>query len=315
MKEPVSQSGLPKLVVIVGPTASGKTTWSLRIAKKFNGEVVSADSRQIYKKMSIGTAKEPGEWRWQGIRKAYYIDDIPHHIIDFLDPGKQFNVAEFRDRAIKNIKYAHSKKKLAMMVGGTGLYVSSVIDNLQFPQVPPHSKLRESLLEKSTDELMLLLRQLDPPTADKIDQKNKRRIIRALEVCIFSGQPLSEQQGKGEKLFHILQIGIDIPRETLYERINKRVETMIEVGLLKEVEALVKQRYGWNLSSMNGIGYRQWKPYFEGAATLDEVVEILKRDTRKYARRQLTWFRRDPRIQWCTTYEQAEKLVEDFLDA
>lgn len=306
-------SKLPKLVAIVGPTACGKTTWSIKLAKKFNAEIVSADSRQIYRKMNIGTAKEPGEWRRQGIRWAYYIQDIPHHMMDFLNPGKPYNVATFRDKAIKHIKNIHSNNRLPMVVGGTGLYVSAVVDNLHFPQVPPHSKLRESLGEKKAEELMQLLTQLDPVTAKNIDAQNKRRVIRALEVCIFSGQPMSEQQGKGDPMFEVLQIGITLPREVLYDRINKRVDMMMEQGLLKEVTALVKQRYGWNLSSMNGIGYRQFRPFFEGTASLEEVVETLKRDTRKYARRQMTWFRRDDRIKWCDTFEGAEKLLEEFL--
>lgn len=304
---------LPKLVVLVGPTASGKTMWSIRLAKKFNGEVVSADSRQIYKQMDVGTAKEPGEWKRYGLKTAYYVQGIAHHIIDFLNPGKQYSVAAFRDKAIKHIKAIHASEKLPMLVGGTGLYVSAVVDNLRFPQVAPNNKLRRSLSEKTLDELMRLLTQLDPQTAKEIDAKNKRRVIRALEVCIFTGQPMSEQQGKGEQLFDVLQIGVLVPREELYERINARVDQMMEQGLLKEVEVLVKQRYGWNLSSMNGIGYRQFRPYFEGKESLEQVVDALKRDTRKYARRQLTWFKRDERINWCGTYEEAEQLVEEFL--
>ena len=304
---------MPKLVVILGPTACGKTNWSLQLAKKYKGEIISADSRQIYKKMDIGTAKEPGEWRRSGLSKVYYIEDIPHHLVDFLNPGKIFSVAEFRDQAIKHIKSIHKSGKLPLITGGTGLYISSVVENMHIPRVTPNNKLRKSLAEKSNDELIQLLFQMDPEIIETIDHNNKRRIIRALEVCIFTGEPFSKQRSKGDPLFDTLQIGIDVPRDVLYDRINKRIDEMMKLGLLKEVEDLVRQKYGWVLPSMNGIGYRQFKDYFEKKITLDETIERLKRDTRRYARRQASWFRRDKKIKWRSEYEDAEKLVDEFL--
>ena len=306
-------SKLPKLIVVLGPTASGKTTWGLKLAKKFNGDIISADSRQIFKKMNIGTAKVVGEWRRNGLRKTYYVEDVPHHLIDFLDPGKSFAVSEFRDKAVKYAKLAHKNGKMPLVVGGTGLYIHSVVDNLEIPRVAPNSKLRKSLKDKTNEELMKLLQTLDPKSAKAVDPKNTRRIIRALEVCILSGIPFSEQQIKGDPIFDVLQIGIDAPREVLYDRINKRVDKMMKLGLLKEVENLVKQKYGWNLSSMSGIGYRQFKGYFDGEYDLDRAIELLKRDTRRYSKRQLTWFKRDDRIKWCKDYKEAERLVEEFL--
>jgi tRNA dimethylallyltransferase len=304
---------LQKLIVIVGPTACGKTDWALRLAKKHKGDIISADSRQVYKKMDIGTAKEPGEWRRDGLRRTYYIDDIPHRLLDFLDPGKAFTVAEFRDQAIKYTKMAHNSGLLPIVTGGTGLYVHALTDNLQIPRVPPNKKLRISLEEKTNKELMIWLESLDPKTAESVDMNNTRRVIRALEVCILSGQPFSEQQIKGDPIFDILQIGIDVSREVLYDRINKRVEKMFDLGLLKEVEGLMKQKYSWDLPSMSGIGYSQFKDYFDNNVSLDEVKENLKRDTRRYSKRQLTWFKRDKRIRWCQNYDEAEKLIEDFL--
>lgn len=304
---------LPKLVVIVGPTAAGKTSWSLRLAKKFNGEIISADSRQIYKHMDIGTAKEPGEWKRNGLRRTFFIQDIPHHLIDFLNPGKQFTAAQFRDKAIKYTKLAYKEKRIPIVVGGTGLYVSALVDNLKIPRIGPNKKLRESLEEKSNEELLALLAKMDPEGAKAIDAKNKRRLIRALEVCILSGEPFSEQRRKGEPLFDVLQIGIETERETLYNRINTRVDNMMKAGLVQEIEGLLKKRYSWKLPSMSGIGYRQFKEYVDGTISLEKAVELLKRDTRRFARRQLTWFRRDKRIKWCTSYEQAEGLVEEFL--
>lgn len=304
---------LQKLVVLCGPTVSGKTNWSLRLAKKHKGEIILADSRQIYKKMDIGTAKKIGEWRRNGLRRTYFIDGTPHHLIDFLDPGKFFTVAEFRDKAVKYIKLAHRQGRLPIVAGGTGLYIYSLADNLQIPRVPPNKKLRQSLDEKSCEDLMNWLRNLDAKTADSVDPKNKRRIIRALEVCILTGVPFSDQREKGPAIFDILQIGIDVPREILYERIDKRVDEMMKLGLLQEIKALLKQKYSWDLPSMSGIGYRQFRDYFEKKIELNEAIERLKRDTRRYAKRQLSWFKRDNRIKWCEDYTEAEKLVDDFL--
>lgn len=308
---------LPKAIVICGPTAAGKTEWSIKLAQKFHGEIVSADSRQVYKKMDIGTAKSRGEWQWQaswkGLRHSYYIEGIPHHLIDFLDPGKRFTVAEFRDLGMKYLKLAQRNGRLPIVAGGTGLYIGALVDNLQIPRVAPNQKLRRSLEEKTPEQLMQLLSSLDAETAETIDQKNKRRIIRALEVCILSGEPFSQQKKQGEQVYDFLQIGVAIDKELLYERIDLRVDKMVERGLVQEIESLLKQKYSWDLPSMSGIGYRQFKDYFDGNATLEESVEGLKRDTKRYARRQMTWFKRDKRIVWCDSYEQAEEKVAAFL--
>jgi tRNA dimethylallyltransferase len=305
---------LPKLIVILGPTASGKTGLSLRLAKKIGGEIIHADSRQIYKKMSIGTAKpESGQWINTGDKVSYYVDDVPHHLIDFLDPGKSFTVAQFRDTALKYVKLARKRGRHPMIVGGTGLYIQALIDNYTIPRIPPNNKLRRSLEEKTDPALLLLLEALDPEAVKKIDKKNKRRIIRALEVSILSGEPFSAQQSRGEPIFDTLKIGINVPREELYQRINVRVDKMIDRGLVEEVKGLMRQKYNWELPSMSGVGYRQFRPYLEGNISLEEAINNLKRDTRRYARRQMTWFRRDPEIYWVSDYKEAESLVEGFL--
>ncbi|MBI5728426.1 MAG: tRNA (adenosine(37)-N6)-dimethylallyltransferase MiaA [Candidatus Magasanikbacteria bacterium] len=304
---------LPKLVVILGPTASGKTLWSLRLAQKYGAHVISADSRQIYKKMTIGTGKEAGEWRaYAGGHDAYYAQGVPHFLMDIVDPGQSFTLAKFRDQAMKYAILIRQQGVRVLLVGGTGLYISTLVDNLHIPQVPPNKKLRRSLEEKSAPELWRLLSQLDPDATAFVDQHNVRRLIRALEVCILTGEPFSKLRRRGEPVFDVLQIGIDLPREILYKQINERVDRMMSQGLLAEVEALAHQRYGWELPSMSGIGYRQFREYFAGQISLDIVVERLQQDTRRYARRQLTWFRRDPRIKWCRSYEEADTLIDNF---
>jgi len=305
---------LQKLVVILGPTASGKTNWSLKMSKIFDIEVISADSRQIYKDMNIGTAKENGEWKRNGFRKTFFVDDVAHHNIDFLNPGKKFTVAEFRDRSIKYIKLAHKNNKIPFLVGGTGLYISSVVDNFHIPKIIENKQLRKSFESKSLEELLELLKIIDLKSFEVIDKKNKRRITRALEVAIISGESFITQKRKGEKLFDVFQVGVLWNREELYERINKRIDSMVENGLIDEIKFLLKKGYKWNLNSMNAIGYRQFKDYLEGKDTLENCIEKLKRDTRRYAKRQLTWFNRDKSIKWFENYEDAEKEVKKFLE-
>lgn len=307
---------LPKVVVLLGPTASGKTCLSLELAKKFNGEIISADSRQIYKKMNIGTAKPNGEWRRNGLRKTFYVDDVAHHLVDFLDPGKIFTVAEFRDKAIKYCKMVSKNGKIPIIVGGTGLYIQALVDNLQIPRVPPSKKLRKSFEDKTTEELVQWLSKLDAHAAQSVDIKNKRRIIRALEVCIMSGESFSSQRNKGDKLFNFLQLGITVPREMLYRRINERIDQMIRAGLLDEISDLLKQKYSWDLPSMSSIGYRQFRHYFEKGDNLDNAIELFKRDTRRYAKRQITWFKRDESIKWYdNNIDEIEEAIKKFLNS
>ncbi|HBV58284.1 MAG TPA: tRNA (adenosine(37)-N6)-dimethylallyltransferase MiaA [Candidatus Magasanikbacteria bacterium] len=307
---------LSKLVVVLGPTASGKTDFSIELAKKFNGEIISADSRQIYKKMNIGTAKVRGAWQKDKVtgEKVFVYENIPHHLVDFIDPGDEFSLAQFKALAIARVNEIISHGKLPMLVGGTGLYIQAVVDNLLIPAVPPNKKLRQSLEEKTNQELVELLKKLDPVATRTIDADNKRRLIRALEVCIWTGKTFSGQQNKGESLFECLQIGLSVPRDELNSRIAERAEKMMERGLLEEVRALVKQRYGWNLPSMSGTGYKQFAGYFKKEISLENTVELLKRDTRRYARRQMTWFKRDAKIKWVDNVADAAKLIMEFLN-
>jgi tRNA dimethylallyltransferase len=309
-----------KLIVILGPTASGKTELALRLAKEFNGEIVSADSRQIYREMDIGTAKLPrtkSEKRKaknnnKKFKTLYYgeVEGIPHYLIDIVDPDKTLTVAQYKKIAIRCIKDIQKRDKTPFLVGGTGLYIQAVVDNLKIPEVPPNKALRAKLEKKSLQELLNVLKSLDPEALETVEKKNKRRIIRAIEVNL-AGIKFS-QKTKGKPLFDVLQIGISLEKEKLYKKIDQRVDQMIEQGLPHEVENLA-EKYSWDLPSMSGIGYQEFKDYFKGKITLDKVIQQIKTHTHQYARRQMSWFKRDKRIHWIKNYSEAKKLIKSFL--
>lgn len=287
-----------KLIVILGPTASGKTELALELAEKFDAEIVSADSRQIYKEMNIGTAKPS--------KKEL------HHLIDIIKPDQEFTLAQYKNKALKIIKDIQERNKLPLLVGGTGLYIQSIVDNLKIPQVKPDKELRKELEKMTNQELFEKLKKLDKEAISFIDINNKRRLIRALEVCLITKKPFSQQREKGKKLFNVLQIGIKTNKEELEKRIDKRTEKMIEMGLVNEVKNLLK-KYSPDLPAMNSIGYQEIIQYLKEEIDLNKVKELIKKHTQQYAKRQMTWFKRDKRINWINNYKEAEKLVRDFL--
>lgn len=305
----------PKILVIVGPTACGKTALALRLAKKFNGEILSADSRQVYKKMRIGTDRPKGEWKEYEGKKRYLVEGVPHYFMDIVEPDQEFTLADFKKQAREIIEDITERGKLPIVVGGTGLYVSGLVDNWDIPNAPNNKEIRKKLEEMSLAEMVELLKEKDPESAKVIDLKNPRRVIRALEVFLSTGHSFSEQRTKSKPLYEVLQIGIKRDREEIYNRINKRVDLLIGQGLVDEVKSLAKDGYDWNLPSMSGLGYRQFKEYLEGKEKLEEAVEKLKKDTRHYAKRQLTWFKRDERIKWIESgdYKKAANLVRTHL--
>ena len=302
------QGELETLLVIVGPTAVGKTELSLRLGQTLGGEVVSADSRLFYRGMDIGTAKPtPGE-----------LARVRHHLIDVAAPDETVGLAEFQERAASAIADAHARGKLPMLVGGTGQYVRAVVEGWRVPRVPPDPCLRaelEVLAERDgADRLHARLAALDPAAAQRIDYRNLRRVIRALEVCIVTGQPISEQQRRQSPPYRTLQIGLTLARESLYARVDRRVDTMITTGLEREVRALLRAGYGWDLPSMSGLGYEQFRSYFEGRGTLDEVVAEIKRATRRFIRQQYNWFRlNDPAIRWLDVTESTVEGIEALV--
>jgi len=303
---------LNKAIAVVGPTASGKTSLAIKLAKEFKAEIVSADSRQLYRGTGICTDIPPGKWRSFGRRRAYMVEGVSHYLMNSDSPGKPITMSEYRRRAVWRLKEIASRGKLPVLVGGTGLYVRAVVDNYSIPSVKPSPALRAKLEKLSTEELYARLTKLDPEYVARISSNNRRYAIRALEVIETTGEPFSKQQGQGEPEFDWLQIGVSRPREQLYRRINDRVDQMEDLGLLEETEKLAR-RYGWESRIMTSLGYNQLRGYFLDDIPLKDALELMKRDTRHYARRQLSWLRRDKRIKWVPNAAKASLLITRFL--
>lgn len=297
------------VIVVLGPTASGKTALSIELAKVYNGEIVSADSMQIYKGMDIATAKPTKE----------EMSNVPHHLIGFVDPDKRFSVAEYVETAKKVIFDVSSRGKMPIICGGTGLYINSLIDNIKFDDTSEDFKLREKYQriakENGNHYLWEKLRSVDEKAALGIHENNVTRVIRALEVYELSGKTISEAKdiSRAEPSpFDTYFIGLNFSdRQMLYEKINKRVDKMIEIGLIEET----KQAYSRNCSmktAHQAIGYKELIPYFEGESCLEACIDKIKQETRRYAKRQLTWFRRDTRINWinCDEFGSIKKISE-----
>jgi tRNA dimethylallyltransferase len=300
------------LVVIVGPTAVGKTALSLRLAEVVGGEIVSADSRQVYRGMDVGTAKATREERAR----------VPHHLIDVVDPDETLSLAQFQELAQAAIGEVISRGRIPFLVGGTGQYVMAVVEGWKVPRVPPDEGLRRDLYRQAEEEgaeaLHDRLRALDPAAADRIDARNVRRVVRALEVCLVTGEPVSRQQRKTPPPYRILIVGLTMPRPQLYRRIDERVDRMIAAGLEDEVRRLVDHGYSFDFPAMSGVGYGQFGPYLSGEATLEDVRVAIKRATRRFVRHQGNWFRQDdPRIAWYDVDTEPDAgilaLVRDFL--
>jgi len=272
------------LVTIVGPTAVGKTALGIALAEAFGGEIVSADSRQFYRQMTIGTAKPtPDE-----------LARARHHLIDIADPDETVGLAQFLDLAHAAIRDIDARGCLPFVVGGTGQYVRALLEGWQVPEVPPDPALRDALTrqaESDPDGLWARLLELDPEVAGFIDPRNLRRVVRALEVTLVTGKPFSSLRRRVPPPYRTLRLGLTLERTALYARADARVDTMIAAGLAEELTRLLAAGYDWSLPAMSALGYAQWQPYFAGEATLPAVVERIKLDTHAYIRRQYAWFR------------------------
>lgn len=283
------------LLVIVGPTAIGKTAVSIDVAKKLNGEIISADSMQIYKYMDIGTAKV----------KPEEMEGIPHYLIDVVYPDEEFTVADFKQHAENYIKKINQADKIPVLVGGSGLYLNSIVYELKFARIKKNDEFRRKCEELAAihgiEYLYNSLNKVDPVTSSKISPNDMKRIIRALEVYNETGKPMSyfnkNFRNKTDK-YNLVMIGLNTDRATLYSRIERRVDMMIEEGLIEEVRKLLDMGYSRDLISMQAIGYKEIISYLYGEVSLEEAIDLLKRNTRRFAKRQLTWFKRDDRIKW-----------------
>ena len=301
------------LLVLVGPTASGKSALALTLAERFGGEIVSADSRQIYRLMDIGTAKPTAAERMR----------LPHHLLDLVWPDEPFSLAQYQAAATRTIADVAARGHLPMLVGGTGLYIRAIVDGLAIPQVPPNPTLRATLeaeaATKGAGALHAQLAALDPAAAAAIAPTNVRRVIRALEVCLTTGRPFSAQQGARPTPYRPLALGLNTNRAMLYSWADQRVEAMVAAGLVAEVEGLVARGYGWDLPAMSSLGYREIGAHLRGELVLRDAVARLQLATHAYIRRQLTWFRPEGRIRWLDAAEgnlpsNAGEAVARWLD-
>ena len=303
------------LIIITGPTAVGKTSLSIPLAKQIGGEIISADSMQVYKEMDIGTAKI----------KTEEMEDVPHHLIDVLYPNDEFHVVRFQQMAKKALEQIYQNGHIPIVVGGTGFYIQALLYDIDFSKEEQATEFRLQMeqyaKEHGNEALHKKLELVDPVSAQKIHANNVKRVIRALEYYEQQKSPISEHneiQAQKESPYDFLYFVLEHDREVLYDRINRRVDQMMEEGLLLEVESLVKKGYTKELISMQGIGYKEFFPYFEGQCSLEDVIYKIKLDTRHFAKRQLTWFKREKEVIWLSkkdySEEQLYKQILDIID-
>ncbi|MBI2426399.1 MAG: tRNA (adenosine(37)-N6)-dimethylallyltransferase MiaA [Candidatus Kerfeldbacteria bacterium] len=306
----------PKLIVILGPTASGKSTLAIQLAKKFNGYILSADSRQVYRGMDIGTAKVTGRKTRVAGFPAIVSQGVHHFLIDIKNPDQTWTLADFQ-KAVKRIttrlrKHPSFSKKIPFLVGGTGLYISSIVENWDLPKGAPDLARRKRLEKRTLDSLVKELKRKDPASAALLDLQNKRRVVRALEYVLSTGHSFLKNQQKRRPEFDILQLGLAVPDAELTRAMTRRVRSMIRLGLVREAKRLPK-KYGWDSPAMSGIGYTEIRSYLKGTLSLDDAAQQIVTHTRQYAKRQMTWFKRDTSIQWFQRTGEAKTIVQKFF--
>lgn len=296
-----------RLVVICGPTSVGKTAAAIRAAERLNGEIIAADSRTIYRYLDIGTAKPTREQRAR----------VPHHVLDLAEPDQLITLATYRRLAVEAIQEIRGRGKVPLLTGGTGLYIRAIVDGFSIPEVSPDPALRrrfEDLERRNPGSLYTRLQQVDPLAAVRIHPRNVRRIVRALEVFEHTGRPISSLQRRSDPVGFAVQMGLAMNRDELYRRVDARVDEQIAAGLVGEVEGLLDRGYNPALPALQGLGYREIVEYLKGKVTLADAIRRLKRNTRRYAKRQLTWFRRDARIRWIdVTHLSSDQVAERIV--
>lgn len=298
---------MDKILAIIGPTGVGKTSLSIQLAKAFNGEIISCDSMQVYKKMDIGTAKVTKE----------EMDGVPHYLIDIQEYDEPYNVKIFQDKCREAIQTILNKGKLPILCGGTGLYVKSVIYDYTFADEVMDEEYTQELKQKTNEELVELLKELDKDSLEKIHPNNRKRLIRALQMA-HQGKNKSQREKEQEHkmLYDTYFLGLDVNREILHQRIDDRVDVMFDQGLVEEVTQLFQEPETWNYTSFQGIGYKEFKPYFEGTMTLEEVREKIKTHTRQFAKRQYTWFKNQMEVHWINREDpNIEERVKEWLNS
>ena len=309
------QTQAPKIIVVMGPTASGKSGIAIKLAQKFNGEIISADSRQIYRGLDIGAGKVDGAWSME--HGIFVSDNVLHHLIDVAEPMEDYNISHFKKDAEKIIREIIERGKIPIICGGTNFWIDSITKNTTIPEVAPDELLRSMLRSKTTEELFEELRRLDPERAKNIDAKNPVRLIRAIEICKALGKvpKLSVVSCKlSVKKYDFLQIGIKTEREELNAKIQKRLNERFDEGMIQEVEKLQKNGVSWQWMERIGLEYRWISRFLQNKVELDEMKKLLYFDIIHFAKRQMTWLKRNKDIVWLDKYEDIEKEVKNFLE-
>ena len=304
----------PKVVVILGPTSSGKSELAVELALNFNGEVVSADSRQVYRKLDISSSKVPGKWEWIGRKRFFVYKDVQHHMIDLVPLRKQYSAGQYRKKAKRAIQDILERERLPIVAGGTGFYIDALIHDLELPKVKPNSKLRKELENLSTDQLVHRLKALDPRRASEIDTRNRRRLVRAIEVVVLTNSQIEPLQHDHENdPYESLRIGLKPSDEELKRRISVVVESRVKNGVVEEVRRTHRRGIGWQRIYNLGLEYKFIADHINGKISLEEMAESMEKEYWHYIKRQMTWFKRDPDIIWIDDPEKASPIVQDFL--
>jgi len=293
---------IPKIIVILGPTSSGKSEMAVRLAQKFKGEIISADSRQVYKEMNLGTGK---------VTKKE-MGNIPHHLLSIASPKRRFTVVQYKNLALKSINKILHKNKVPVICGGTGFYIQALVDGLIFPEVKPDWKLRRKLEKKTVDELLKQLKTLDPERIKTIEKKNKRRLIRAIEIVTKAKSPIPLLR-KSPIHCDVLIIGIKKEKEEIKKLIKKRLKRRFDKGMVAEIKKLRKQGVSWKRLEEFGLEYRWIAKFLQKKISYNQMLESLQKDSEHFSNRQMTWFKRDKRIKWVEKYKEAKSLTQKFL--